>query len=258
MPLIVQLSLFDSKQCSRCHQWRPRTEYRSAKKTRDGLYAWCNPCSLEYRREWAKANPERQRAAKQREYSRHADKYREYRQQYYRENKERVDEHNRRAYHENREARREYSRQYYAKNRDRLGRINRQYYAAHRVELTAWHREHYRQNKEAYHQRATRWRVANRLACRLIWHRRRARERNAEGSHTVREWYALLEWFGSKCLACGSHESLTIDHVIPLSCGGSNRIDNLQPLCHSCNSAKSASTVDYRDAAMLAAFLASH
>jgi len=48
------------------------------------------------------------------------------------------------------------------------------------------------------------------------------------------------------CLCCGTTDRLSIDHVIPISKGGLNIIDNLQTLCVSCNSKKRDKIIDYR------------
>jgi 5-methylcytosine-specific restriction endonuclease McrA len=63
---------------------------------------------------------------------------------------------------------------------------------------------------------------------------------------TTEEWLALVELYGGRCLRCGSTESITVDHIQPLSLGGSNLIDNIQPLCELCNLAKDQDTTDYR------------
>jgi 5-methylcytosine-specific restriction endonuclease McrA len=60
------------------------------------------------------------------------------------------------------------------------------------------------------------------------------------GKFTQKEWQAKLTEFGGKCAHCGSSDHLTIDHIVPISLGGLNVIDNLQPLCGRCNSSKGA------------------
>jgi 5-methylcytosine-specific restriction endonuclease McrA len=68
--------------------------------------------------------------------------------------------------------------------------------------------------------------------------RRYARERKAEGSHTLQQWKDLKEKHGNKCVSCGLKKTLTKDHIVPLSKGGTDYIENIQPLCKNCNSKK--------------------
>jgi len=49
----------------------------------------------------------------------------------------------------------------------------------------------------------------------------------------------LLEKFGRRCVYCGRGETaFEIDHVVPRSRGGTDRVSNLVLSCHDCNSAK--------------------
>ena len=41
-----------------------------------------------------------------------------------------------------------------------------------------------------------------------------------------------------RCINCGTHKTLSIDHIVPVSKGGGNEIKNLQTLCTTCNSSK--------------------
>src|ERR1035437_8071532 len=89
------------------------------------------------------------------------------------------------------------------------------------------------------------WRILNKDKYdsynRLNRQKRRARERLAEGSFTKGEWETLKVQYGFTCNKCKRKEpdiKLTIDHIIPLSKGGSNYIENIQPLCGHCNYSK--------------------
>lgn len=66
---------------------------------------------------------------------------------------------------------------------------------------------------------------------------RRAKSRGAEGTHTHEEILAILEWQEYKCVTCGKDMGCNyhVDHIVPLSRGGSNWAVNLQGLCPSCN-----------------------
>lgn len=50
----------------------------------------------------------------------------------------------------------------------------------------------------------------------------------------------LVERDGNKCRECGATSDVTVDHIQPLSRGGSNDLANLQLLCRQCNSRKGA------------------
>jgi hypothetical protein len=78
--------------------------------------------------------------------------------------------------------------------------------------------------------------------------RRRARLLSAEGEFSTKEWLQLLTKY-DRCPICrrrwedippppNRSSVITADHIIPISKGGSNTIDNIQPLCYSCNSSK--------------------
>lgn len=55
------------------------------------------------------------------------------------------------------------------------------------------------------------------------------------------EWEKIKEENDYSCASCEKSEpevQLTLDHIIPTSKGGTNELDNIQPLCKSCNSSK--------------------
>lgn len=72
-------------------------------------------------------------------------------------------------------------------------------------------------------------------------------ESNSRPDISKAKRYAVLDEFGNKCLCCGSYDDICIDHIVPLSLGGLNRADNMQPLCRRCNSSKGVKVTDYRN-----------
>ena len=74
--------------------------------------------------------------------------------------------------------------------------------------------------------------------------------------HEDPAWQALRREVLSigRCQICGRTNCLTVDHIIPLACGGSNHRRNLQCLCWWCNQAKADHLPDnYLDYFRLAA-----
>lgn len=68
------------------------------------------------------------------------------------------------------------------------------------------------------------------------------------GFHTVKEWNALKATHNFMCLSCKRFEpeiKLTRDHIVPVLLGGTNAIENIQPLCFKCNREKHTKTIKY-------------
>lgn len=132
-------------------------------------------------------------------------------------------EKNKRSYRKNRSKRKQTSSEYRERNIESVREYDRER-----------SRKRYEENPEQRHS---------------YTHARRAREKQAVGSFKPKEWKALKQKYENKCLCCGKTEpeiKLTPDHVVPISAGGSNDISNIQPLCLPCNLQKATKVIDYR------------
>ena len=127
-------------------------------------------------------------------------------------------------------------------------------YQEHKKQLNARWRE---RNPEKVTEQRAKWRNENRerhIATSTRWnqehpekrkeisiryqHKRRSILYGLDRHYTKQEWVHLTMLYDNLCGICAGVGPLTVDHIMPLSRGGSNMIDNIQPLCGPCNSKK--------------------
>jgi 5-methylcytosine-specific restriction endonuclease McrA len=218
--------------------WKPLSEFSPRRllgiPVGDGYKSRCKDCFRAQARAERATNIEDYRA-KEREYV-EANKahYQELKRKHQKSNPEKYDE-----------ALRKY-RENHREEINTKARERRQQNLEHHREIGRKSREKHAEERNSYQRE---YGKANRDKLTLYTNNRRARKLFAKGSHTDEEWQTLKKKYNFKCLCCGKQEpeiKLTRDHVRPLVLGGSDSIDNIQPLCARCNSKKSLRQIDYR------------
>ncbi|MFL9943721.1 HNH endonuclease [Paraburkholderia graminis] len=132
-------------------------------------------------------------------------------------------------------------RAYKQEKREEILANSRARYAANGEEQRQRRREYYWRNAESQREYTKAWREANPVMRRSYESTRRARQKQSGGKYTKKQIDALMFLQKCKCASCRNSlkEAFHIDHVMPLSKGGSNDISNIQLLCPDCNRRKS-------------------
>jgi 5-methylcytosine-specific restriction endonuclease McrA len=162
-------------------------------------------------RAWRAANPEKCRDAARRYRSKHRDRLVEYQRTWRKQNLDKAAG---------------YMRTWRLRHRDRANAIDRAY------------RERTRDRRI---QQAAEWRAADRIRYRAYQSKRRTIIRKSDGKFTTADIAHLHQVQGGRCRWCSVAltDRYEIDHVLPLSRGGSNQRDNLALTCPTCNRRKS-------------------
>jgi len=139
-------------------------------------------------------------------------------------------------YAEHREEVRAYQTSYNAAHRDKRRAYQAAYYAAHREEWLTRAGAYRATHREELRARA----AANLEKGRAYSHNRRARHIAAPGTHTAADVAAQYLRQRGRCYWCKERvgEAYHVDHVFPVTKGGSNGPENLVITCPTCNMSK--------------------
>lgn len=112
----------------------------------------------------------------------------------------------------------------------------------------AWRAAYYAANAEKARQQVRAWEAANPEHIRALRRNYLARKQSADGSHTGEDINRIYRLQSGRCAYCKAKVGNVyhVDHIQPLSRGGSNWPANLQILCPRCNTSKhDTDPIDY-------------
>lgn len=141
-------------------------------------------------------------------------------------------------YEKNREARRASASRWKRRNRRHCLSYMRGWHARNAPQQRAYFVQYRKLNAQAIREQAARHRSLHMPEYAAYERNRRARLRNADGSHDIEDVIAILAAQRHRCAYCRNVITLAIchvDHIIPLFLGGSNARSNLQCTCKGCN-----------------------
>lgn len=133
-----------------------------------------------------------------------------------------------------------------SRNTERVAAHKKNHYENNKEECKAAMRRWARDNKEVAVARASEWNKRNPESKRSSVRNRRARIQGIGGVHGKKDIDLLFKNQNGFCVTCRVDLSLGfhVDHIHPVSRGGSNGPENLQLLCSSCNQSKRDLTMD--------------
>jgi 5-methylcytosine-specific restriction endonuclease McrA len=136
--------------------------------------------------------------------------------------------------------------------KEKYAKWNHDYYLKNKNRILDRNKEWLRNNPEKKKLQGHRYNKSHPEIFQIKNSRRRSHLINSTGKFTLKEFCEIKKLYRNKCLCCGKSETeikLTPDHIVPISKGGSNLIENIQPLCEKCNKSKRDKFIDYRKVA---------
>ncbi len=201
------------KTCSSCKRGKALDFFPKDKRRADGKYIYCKSCAAEKSKQGYQSNIDHCRNLKRDQARKFSDENKARHKSWYETNKEKRQAQTSEYQKSDLDRTRAYSRAYSDRNREKRRASGRAYFQSEKGKMARSHQNSMRS----------------------------FRLRGSGGSHTLVEWNNLKALHNYICKNCGKQEpeiKLTRDHIIPVSKGGHSNIDNIQPLCQRCNSAK--------------------
>lgn len=132
----------------------------------------------------------------------------------------------------------EYNKKYMENNPKKTKEWSQKCYYKHHEERLKYGSDWQKNNRKKANERNKRWRLNNPERSKLHSLRRQTNLKKINNAFSQKDWVTKC----THCYGCGTTENLQMDHILPISKAPENHtytIDDIQPLCNSCNSTKS-------------------
>ena len=208
-----------SKVCSKCGEEKLLGEFKKSKSYKFGVKGVCKVCIAEYRKE------------------------------YYENNKEVTAERRKEYYENNKEAIVEYKKEYRENNKEVIADYQKEYAKNNKEAIVEYKKEYYNNNKESYAERIKEYckTPQGREVHRRARQKRRALKQQSGGSYTSSQWEECKQFFNNECAYSGQPITLDnshVEHIVPVSKGGTSYIWNLCTSLDSVNLSKNNSDIE--------------
>lgn len=219
------------KQCTQCTRLQCLGNFHRYIRSKDGYRNLCKTCRK------AESGTE---------------EFKVKRREHHKKNAEHINEKKREWYHSDPERPREHARQYRERNPEKVAQYTQEYNDSERgKERERRYKERHPEKVKETHRKSWYKHHEQRIVQMRVRHARtRTLQTGAGGAFTVAEWEDLKTQYNYTCPGCGRKEpeiSLTVDHKTPVTKLGTSHIENIQPLCTSCNARKGTKIIDYRE-----------
>ena len=132
---------------------------------------------------------------------------------------------------------------YLRENKEKVAKSRVKYRQDNKEKIVKYMTKYRRENKEEIARSNAKYIRENPGKAKAHRDTRRARRLSLPGSFTAEQWEQKLEEHNCRCSYCYTHQddldaTLELEHIVPLSKGGSHAWNNIVPACKSCNSSK--------------------
>ena len=158
-----------------------------------------------------------------------------YQKKYSQDNKETILVSSKKYRQDNQESIKDRNAKYYQKNKKRIRKQAQKHTASHTEENRARAANWYKENPEQ-----------GKANAKVARHTRKARIAKVGGRFTKEDIQTMYASQGARCYYCSVNieEAYHIEHMVPISKGGSNWIDNICLACVPCNRTKGVKTAE--------------